>query len=258
MSDVLVIGCGGPGREAARLFSERTDFDSAMVNGDAPGSLTIDETTGEGDIAGALSGYRNVVVMFSPGGDSGIVVSEAVCKCARSLDSKVVFIATMPYVFETARREKAYADMELAGRLADVTFLMDPQDLVREDESMSAMDTLRCVPLMLYWSAYAVADMLEKTSFYSIFSHRTYSLSYGSEQTVVESVKAALSRPLYETEVKGKIVIRFDDEASEGECGELTSTLTDRVGVMPELIAGHDPWGHGVTVFLPTTYRRPE
>lgn len=268
MANTLIIGYGGFGagcvRSYSRLFSwpavildtHEVEQNSDEVYLDLV-ELSSDETLDSKRLCNIMSGYRNILLVSSLGGESFSYAYQRIINSARSLDLPVISLCTMPYIFETDRRSRAIDNLKVLSGSASNLFIIDSQKTIQED--CAPGDFLEKTKGFLVNTMKILINLLECGPFYSYCSDPIYTLALGSAPILTDAIHDALDRPLFDLKsISGKVLICADAVADSTEMDEITSYLVQRCSALPEFIGKAGMGDHDVIIFVPISFRQHE
>ncbi len=270
MSGALVIGCGGPGVSAvSELKSEGRpcltvnwgnnpdiDLSEAVPRGTSKTESAVTEALRacRGRIMDAMEGYSEIVLVVSPGGFTSNAAVTFVSECARNTGARFIMFLTVPFGFESERRDAVWPLLPCYVELADRVFISDLQ-YSGELTSMQIGRAVEAVDGLTRMSVRNLADLLGSIPFFSTFVSKVYSFSRGYSDDVLQSYNDASANPRFSPDLVGnKAVICTDAPMDDGSLEALVSHVTNETGYVPEIIPGKGQ-GKGVTVFVPISLR---
>ena len=271
MSGTLVIGCGGSGSKAVSALKSE-GMPCLVINWGNDPDIDISEAVPEGSdrlnadtvsvaleasrdrIIGAMEGYSDIILVVSPGGFVSNASMGFISGCARSLGARLVMFLTLPFGFESERREAVLKTLPGYVDLADRLIISDLQyskELIGVQVGMAVdlVDALTRVSIRI------LSNILGSIPFFSTFESKTYSFSRGYSDDILKSYNEASANPRFSPDLVGsKTVICTDAPMDDASAEALVSYVTNETGKVPELIQGKGE-GKGVTVFVPISLR---
>jgi hypothetical protein len=92
--------------------------------------------------------------------------------------------------------------------------------------------------------------------FFSTLSEKVYTIAYRSSQDPVEAAVSAMNEYLFDADPNyGKIIVTSDSKIRRSDADNISVTISNMTGIIPEVVPGTEEDGHGVMLFIPISYR---
>ena len=268
MSDTMIIGYGGFGCACAMDFAEKNGAPVVLIDIHPPSEdkenvyadfieIGEDESLDSGRICNAMEGYRCILFVSSLGGESFGNAYKVIADCAGTVGAMMVTLCTIPYLFESARRERALTNLDSLYSAVNNMFVIDSQTTI--DGNLSPMECLERTRGTVVDSLSVLSQILESKPFRSLCPDPVYTLAFGKSVVPSDAINDALAHMFFtQSRISGKIVVCSEKLPNEIEWERVCSILSSYSGVLPE--HAENP-GHGPNVcalFIPISCRRPE
>ncbi len=266
MSNTLVIGYGTSSGNLARLYSNGMFpillVDKKPIENESPHESHVvfgeDAECGLKEICRIMSDYTHVVLVSSLASTSFQEVYETISKCANDAKTVLILFCTLPFVFESERRNRAVETIGSLGSYRRTVFVFDNQKAVNGDFMPENYDsflemTNSCAARILG----VVVRLLDSSPFFSYCSDPAYTMAVGRGKRLSDSVADALSHPFYEIATGcGKILIFSDMDHDERELEQTVNQLSAKGNAMPEF-AGRSGLGvENTLLFIPISFHQ--
>ena len=270
MPGTLVIGYGGYGCNCARTYSEKYDSpvllmdyrsfseEEYTLNQDCL-ELTEDINLNAGRLRDVLSDYSQILLLSPLGGASFEAAHTLISECARDLDKAMVSLCTIPYTFESERREKALQTLATLPESVDNLFVIDLQRTIRDEAiTENFSEFLAGTEGKIADLVHILADLLEKMPFFSYCSSPSYTIAVGKGTHYQDAISDALAHTYFEVPPScGKIIAFTDMQVSDFDRDQASTTLAARGNAMPEHVGKSGLGEDTVLLFMPISCRRP-
>ena len=268
MTDTLIVGYGGFGCACAMDFAEKHGAPALLIDTHPPSEgkgnvytdfieIGDDESLDSGRICNALEGYRCILFVSSLGGESFGNAYKVIAECAGITGALMVTLCTIPYVFESDRRERALNNLDSLYEGVNSMFVIDSQ--TTNDGNLSPMECLEMTRGSVVESLSVLSDILESKPFRTLCPDPVYTLAFGESVVPGDAVRDALAHMYFmQSRTVGKIVVCSEKLPNEIEWERVCSILSSCSGTLPEhaVYAGH---GQNFCVLLiPISCRRHE
>lgn len=243
MSDTLLIGYGGFGCTCVSEYARHSEIPALLLDNHEPaGEISIftefmelgsDLALDESRIRNAISGYRNIILVSSLGGASFSEAYRILSGCAIDEGINTFSLCTVPFLFESERRARAFENLGILAHTAQGIVVIDSQRTISGD--CSPEDFVRGLSERICELLDVLYPLTETYPFKSICSERLYTVSYGK----IPSFTDSLAHAYFEVpRVAGKVVIFTDSELSPMEEEQAGNELSSVTGILPEFISG--------------------
>lgn len=266
MSKVLVVGYGASSGNLARLYSggrfpilliDKKSFGCPESPCESHLILDDDLESNTENLCRVMSEYSYVVLVASLASTSFPAIYDEMLKCASNSKTILVLFCTLPFVFESERRERAIGVCDSFSSDFGNVFIFDYQktlngDFLPESYSLFLESTNGCVAKILG----VIVRLLETSPFFSYCSDPVYTMAVGAGKQFTEAVTDALGHPFYGTVAGcGKILVFTDKHLGEHEREQATRLLSVRGNAMPEFVGGSGLGEDKALLFIPTSFR---
>ena len=268
MTDTLVIGYGGFGCACAMDFAESRGAPVLLIDTHPPSAekenvyadfieIGEDEGLDTGRIGNAMEGYRCVLFVSSLGGESFGKAYRVIADCAGTAGAMMVTLSTVPYVFESERRERALANLDSLDAGVSSMFVIDSQTTI--DGTLGPMDCLERTRGSVVESLSVLSCILESKPFRSLCPDPVYTLAFGESVVPVNAVNEALAHMFFtQSRTSGKIIVCSEGLPDQMEWERVCSVLSSYSGVLPEHTEYSGCGPNGCVLLIPISCRRPE
>ncbi|MDR3075300.1 MAG: hypothetical protein LBU30_04600 [Candidatus Methanoplasma sp.] len=270
----LVIGSGGAGCNTVSRIPDASGIPIITINTGTHGSTismadgSVDGCRGDHDLGWALAldyrdeiseavaGYPNIIVTAGLGGGTGSGTIPIVGECAKESDAKMISVVSIPMSFEASRRETAIRQMKEIIRMSDRTILFDIDKMPsRGGDVLPISAAISSADEMMKEAIVRIYNMLDGPLF-STLSEKVYTIAYRLSDDPVAAAGQAMKEYLFDADPNyGKIIVTSDSRINKADSEEIYRSISDRTGIMPEVVSGKCEGSHGVMLFIPISYR---
>ncbi|MDR0309806.1 MAG: hypothetical protein LBH88_03515 [Candidatus Methanoplasma sp.] len=270
----LIIGSGGAGKNTVSRIPDDPKVSVITINTGQHGSTismadgSVDGCRGDRDLGWALaydykdeickeiSGHSNIIVTAGLGGGTGSGTIPVIEECARESNARMISVVSIPMPFETLRRETALKQMKEVIRISDRTILFDIGKMPsRGGGSLPISKAISLADEMMKEAVVRIHDMLEGP-FFSTLSEKVYTIAYRQSNDPVKAVMSAKDECLFDADPRyGKIIVTSDSEISRADAENISRTIGDTTGIIPEIVTGKGTEDHRIMLFIPISYR---
>jgi hypothetical protein len=268
MTDSLIIGYGGFGCACAMDFAESRGAPVLLIDTHPPSEekgnvyadfieIGEDEGLDSGRICNAMEGYRCILFVSSLGGESFGKAYRVIADCAGTAGAMMVTLCTVPYMFESERRERAMANLDSLYSGVSNMFVIDSQTTI--DGNLSPMECLERTRATVVDSLTVLSHILESKPFKSLCPDPVYTLAFGESVVPGDAVTDALAHMFFtQSRTSGKMIVCSEKLPDDIEWERVCSILSSYSGVLPEHTEypGHGP--NGCVILCPISCRPHE
>lgn len=267
MPNTLLIGYGGFGCTCVRNYVADNEVPALLLDVHPPSEelsmytdfmeLASDLKLDESRLRNVLTGYRNIVLVSSLGGESFADAYGVLSNSASTLGISTVSLCTIPYMFETERRERALENLGLLSGDARSMFVLDSQKTISADGPSSDFMSRTCD--FISDALDILLPLIENSPFNSYCSEPLYTFAISESLIPVDAVKDCLAHPYFDnSRVAGKVIICTGHDMGEIETEQVESAVTSATGILPEIISGLDYGKDRYLLIIPISFRRNE
>ena len=268
MTDTLIIGYGGFGCACALDFAESRGAPVLLIDTHPPAGdkgnvyadfieIGEDESLDSGRIYNAMDGYRCILFVSSLGGESFGKAYRVIADCAGEEGALMVSLCTVPYVFESERRERALSNLDSLCAGVNNMFVIDSQSTI--DGNLGPMECLERTRGSVVDSLSVLSYILESKPFRSLCPDSVYTLGFGQSVVPSNAVSDALAHLFYKQKrTSGKMIVCSKGLPDQMEWERICSLLSGYSGVLPEHTVYPGCGENGCVLLSPISCRRHE
>lgn len=261
MSDTLLVGYGGFGCSCVSEYARRSEIPALLLDNHAPaGELSIftefmelgsDLTLDESRVRNAISGYRNILLVTSLGGASFSEAYRILSGCAIEEGINTVSLCTVPFVFETERRTRAFENLDILSHTAQGIVVIDSQRTITAD--CSPEDFVNGLSSRIYDILDVLYPLMESYPHKSLCTERIYTVSYGK----ITSFPESLAHAYFDVpRITGKVIIFTETEPSPMEREQVEDEMSSITGILPEFVSGPMSGKDSGLLLIPVHYEK--
>lgn len=208
------------------------------------------------EISDLIRDFENIIVTAGLGGGTGAGAIRVIAGCAKDQGKRIVSVVTIPMSFEEKRRGDAMIQMKELITISDRTILLDMDRIADIGAASMKIDMAISVADKIIRSAITKSAEMLNGPFFSLLSEKVYTISYASSRDPVLSAEDAMKSPLFASDAAyGKIIVKTDSFLSGSDRSTISDAISNKTGIVPEVMSGNQPEGDGVMLFIPISYR---
>ncbi len=267
MSNTLIIGYGGFGCTCVRRYVSDNGVPALLMDVHPPAEepsiytdfmeLGSDFELDESRLRNVLGGYRNILLVSSLGGESFAKAYSVISSSAGALGISTISVCTLPYIFETERRDRAMENLGILSESAHSMFVIDSQKTISSDGPSEEFTRRTCD--FISDALDILFPLLEYSPFKSLCSESFYTIAITESAVPVNAVNEALAHPYFDTpRISGKVLVCTGHELGGMEAEQVESAVMTTTGILPEIISGIEYERNRYLLIIPISFRRNE
>jgi len=232
-----LVACGGAAKNGVRDAEERYGLSNVKI-------ISRDGDSYPPDFHDALirdlQGKRIVIPYLALGGEFGTEAVRNVIKCAREVGCSVVSVFTIPFSFESTRRNRAFDHIAELSALSDCSLVMDMQKFADSNPSIvfnrEWTSFLKMSDHNVMYSVASIVNYMEGP-FFSTFKDKLYSFIITSDVVVKDATRKAWEGILYDnTDPTDDAVIMMSSKITSAEEDDLRNMVAMDYGIIPDIV----------------------
>jgi len=267
VKDVLVVACGGAGRNVFSEAEDILDCPVMLINSNSSSDIRMapDGVSGcYGDpelaftlafdnvdaIKEAFKGYRAVIVFSILGGGTGTGMVPVILQTAAGCGCRTISVMGLPMLLEKERRALAQGVLGEISAHSDRMYLLDEDAVIRMSPDAKAHSFFRMISHSIIFTVKCIADLLSGP-FFTTFFDKVYTFAYVSEMNPVLAVEKAVNSSVPTVvDPIGRIVVAVSSDIGSVESDAIYEKVADMTGVMPDIVRRNDKEGTKMVVFF--------
>lgn len=257
----VLIACGGGARHILgdeglgleKMILDKGELEPPVANDgihlDDPlaFALAIDR---KNEIGRFVAGKRAVIAFAMLGGGAGAGTMPAVAECAHDAGCSFVSVIGVPYETES-RRYGAFESLSEIAEVSDRMFVFDTLTIGRLHPNAKIHHALNMIASTVQMAIRAIASLVDGP-FFSTFTKKAYTLAYTTSFYPSEAVARASEASLFEPDPEhGRCVVFVSSRFGTAELESISSTVAEKLGMIPDIVRRDDAEDTKVLTFLP-------
>ncbi len=256
----VLIVCGGGARHILgdgdlgleRIILDKGELEPPVANDgihlEDPQAfaLAIDR---KDEIGRFVAGKRAVIAFAMLGGGAGAGTVPAIAECAHDAGCSFVSVIGVPY--EPDRRYAAFESLSEIAKASDRMFVFDTLTIDRLHPNAKIHHALNMIASTVQMAIRAIASLVDGP-FFSTFTKKAYTLAYTTSFYPSEAVARASEASLFEPDPEhGRCVVFVSSRFGTAELESISSTVAEKLGMIPDIVRRDDAEDTKVLTFLP-------